>query len=127
MESERYYQGRLARAKGLPRAIADGRCSSASRQEFYRGWDEEDRARVIVMDHGGAIATMEELAAFKAETKAMIEGGAPILARIDEVRGTQGLFPETEQLLQMAREAQSGRVDLSRLVKMLPTDGTEEK
>lgn len=127
MESERYYEGRRTRAKGLPRAIADGRCSPSSRQEFYRGWDEEDRARAIVMDQGGSIATMEELAAFKAETRAMIEGGAPILARIDEVRGAEGLFPETEHLLQMAREAQAGRLDLADLVKMLPMEGTEGK
>lgn len=34
----------------------DGRASSASRMEFYRGWDEEDRFR-IERDNEQEIAT----------------------------------------------------------------------
>lgn len=40
-----YWRGRSARAENGGRELPDGRISSKSRQEFYRGWDEEDRLR----------------------------------------------------------------------------------
>jgi hypothetical protein len=75
----RYYEGRLARAAGRPRALADGRCSPKTRAAFYGGWDDEDaiRARVI----GGALAVIEagatpaEVAKFKADMVALVGGG----------------------------------------------------
>jgi hypothetical protein len=44
-ESAQYWNGRLARGRGQERQIPDGRLSSKTRQEWYAGWDEEDRLR----------------------------------------------------------------------------------
>lgn len=40
-----FYRGRDARRLGLDRVVMDGRMSALSRQQFYAGWDEEDRMR----------------------------------------------------------------------------------
>jgi len=40
-----YWRGRTARSSNAPRELPDGRISQTNRQEFYRGWDDEDRLR----------------------------------------------------------------------------------
>lgn len=43
--SKWFDRGREARMHGRDRISPDGRLSSKSRQDFYAGWDEEDRQR----------------------------------------------------------------------------------
>ena len=45
MKDRHYWTGRLARAEGKPRELIDGRYSPPSRQEWFRGWDEENALR----------------------------------------------------------------------------------
>lgn len=44
-EEKWFYRGREARGLGKPRELPDARLSVASRQQFYAGWDEEERLR----------------------------------------------------------------------------------
>lgn len=42
--SERYFhRGKEARARGLPREVRDARVSLENRQQFFAGWDDQDR------------------------------------------------------------------------------------
>jgi len=41
--SKWFHRGKFARMRGEERAVKDGRISPQSRQEFYEGWDEQDR------------------------------------------------------------------------------------
>lgn len=58
-ESKWFHRGREARSLGELRILNDGRISSKNRQEFYHGWDHEDRMRS--QNH-----TPEEIAEFQA-------------------------------------------------------------
>lgn len=44
-DSTHFHRGRWARSQGEPRVIRDGRMSPKSRQDWYAGWDHEDRLR----------------------------------------------------------------------------------
>lgn len=68
---ERYYQGRQARASGLPRELPDSRASVYTRAEFYRGWDDEDLARAQNVVPGD-VATPEELERFKLDATGLL-------------------------------------------------------
>lgn len=39
-----YHRGKYARLEGKERTINDGRITSENRQQFYSGWDYQDRA-----------------------------------------------------------------------------------
>lgn len=44
-DSHAYWEGRRARGRGEPRELIDGRWSPASRNDWFKGWDDEDQIR----------------------------------------------------------------------------------
>lgn len=81
--SERYYQGRQARAKGLPRLLRDARASASTRAEFARGWDDEDLARSREALAAEAVGP-EALDGFKTAARAAILGNVGGVSRLEE-------------------------------------------
>ena len=65
-----FYRGREARANNRDRILPDGRISLANRQQFYNGWDEEDRLRTPKPTPEQLAACNAALAAIRANLNA---------------------------------------------------------
>jgi hypothetical protein len=70
-DSKYFYRGREARGLGLPRILNNGRVSPKTRQEFYDGWDHEDRMRAPKASPEQIAEVNAGLAAIRAQINAM--------------------------------------------------------
>lgn len=64
--SKYYHRGKEARMHGRDRILPDGRVSVKNRQDFYEGWDEQDRHMLPKPTPEQAQETDEALAGIRA-------------------------------------------------------------